>query len=179
MNKFGIWIVILCAAFAGSILTGCSNSNSSTSESPSVQSSVSSEQSSEISYSESTSAESSKEEIAELEQIVKIKSYSLAKDYSGKDALVVTYEWTNMAEKPTSFMVSVFDKLYQNGVELGSAIGVDEADAQKQMNDVKPGVTYEITAAYVLQDMSDVSVECTDMFGTEMYLEQTLSLGDL
>ena len=44
---------------------------------------------------------------------VEIKGASLAKDYEGKSAIVVTYAWTNNSEETTSAMVSVGAKAFQ------------------------------------------------------------------
>lgn len=181
MNKNKLFAVILCALMVGGAATGCSFKKSSEDEN---SSSVSQDSKPEKPSSENSKTESSKEDSAENsseaekeeEKIIKIKSYSLTKDYSGKDALLITYEWTNTEDKATSFMFTITDKLYQNGVQLESAVGVDEVDAQRQLNEIKPGVTYEVSAAFILQDKSDVTVECSDLFGTEMYLEETISL---
>lgn len=178
MNKAKISAVILCAALAGTVFSGCGDNDDSETP-PAVQSSAPAQTLSQSNAPESSSPASSQEENQPQQDVIKIKSYSIAKDYSKKDALLITYEWTNTGDKAASFMVSINDSVYQNGVELASAYGVDGADAQKQMNDIKPGITYEISVAYVLQDKSDVSVECTDLFGTETFLEQTISLKDL
>lgn len=189
MKKSKISAFLLSAIIAGSIFTGCTDEEEKNESSPVLPASTADNQE-ESKAPESTGDtgsedETSSDEISSSEEskpeqdFIKIKSYKLGKDYKKQNALVVTYEWTNIEEKATSFMFTIFDKAYQNGIELESAIGVDGVDAQKQMNDIKPGITYEVTVAFVLQDKSDVSIECTDMLGYEMYLEQTLSLKDL
>ncbi len=184
MKKSKISALLLSAIIAGSIFTGCTDEEEKNESAPELPASTA-DNHEESKAPESTGDTSSEDETSSSEEskpeqdFIKIKSYKLGKDYKKQDALVVTYEWTNIEEKAASFMLTIFDKAYQNGIELESAIGVDGVDAQKQMNDIKPGITYEVTVAFVLQDKSDVSIECTDMLGYEMYLEQTLSLKDL
>lgn len=95
---------------------------------------------------------------------VKIVSAKKSTDYEGKDVLVVTYEWTNNGKEATSFMVAFIAKAYQNGVECSSAFLVDDVDAEKSMNNIKPGTTYTVQEAYLLQDESEVTIEVTELF---------------
>ena len=83
---------------------------------------------------------------------VEIKGASLAKDYEGKSAIIVTYAWTNNSENTTSAMVSVGTKAFQDGVQLESAIiiGDNSYDSGASMKEVRPGTTIDVQCAYVL-----------------------------
>lgn len=90
---------------------------------------------------------------------IKIVSARLGKDYSDKDVLIVTYEWTNNGDEEQSFSLSFSDKAYQDGIECSSSLFVDGVDINKLSQDVKPGATLTLEAAYLLNDTSDVTVE--------------------
>lgn len=96
---------------------------------------------------------------------VEIKGASLAKDYEGKPAIVVTYAWTNNSEETTSAMVSVGAKAFQDGVQLESAVivGDDSYDSGTSMKEVRPGTTIDVQCAYVLtSETSTVEFELTE-----------------
>lgn len=96
---------------------------------------------------------------------VEIKGASLAKDYEGKSAIVVTYAWTNNSEETTSAMVSVGAKAFQDGVQLESAVivGDDSYDSGTSMKEVRPGTTIDVQCAYVLtSETSTVEFELTE-----------------
>ena len=96
---------------------------------------------------------------------VEIKGASLAKDYEGNPAIVVTYAWTNNSDDTTSAMVSVGTKAFQDGVQLESAmiIGDDSYDSGTSMKDVRPGTTIDVQCAYVLtSETSTVEFELTE-----------------
>ena len=98
-------------------------------------------------------------------------------DYSGKSAIVVTYTFENASDEAQSFMVAISAKCFQNGVQLDTAI-VDDIDAQSTMNDVKPGASTTVQKAYLLDDQSDVTVECSELisFDNEILAEKTFSV---
>ena len=96
---------------------------------------------------------------------VEIKGASLAKDYEGKSAIIVTYAWTNNSENTTSAMVSVGTKAFQDGVQLESAIiiGDNSYDSGASMKEVRPGTTIDVLGAYVLtNERSTVEFELTE-----------------
>lgn len=96
---------------------------------------------------------------------VEIKGASLAKDYEGKSAIVITYAWTNNSDDTTSAMVSVGTKAFQDGVQLEPAmiIGDDSYDSGASMKDVRPGTTINVQCAYVpTSETSTVEFELTE-----------------
>ena len=98
---------------------------------------------------------------------VEIKDAFKAADYEGKDAIVITYTWTNNSEETTSAMVSLMEKAFQDGVQLDNAIlyDVDGYDPAPYMAEIRPGVSLDVQEAFVLRSGSPVEVEVSDLFG--------------
>lgn len=154
MKKMNIFTLILCAL----LLSGCGSSSVSTPTSEPT--------SSKIDIPESSSNDIS----------IKIANWRIGK-YDDKDVLIIEYEWTNNSDKAKSFVYSVNDKVFQNGIECATPYGYSEIDTQKQLAEIKPGITYNVEAAYILQDKTAASVELTDFLGSTMYLHQVIDLG--
>ena len=108
---------------------------------------------------------------------VTIDGCRVTEDYQGNPAAVVTYTFTNNSDEATSFMVALYPKVFQNGVELGTAIGSDW-DSEKYSSDVKPGSSTTVEMGYALEDMSDITVEVEELlsFSDAVLAEQTISL---
>ena len=108
---------------------------------------------------------------------VTIDGCRVTEDYQGNPAAVVTYTFTNNSDEATSFMVALYPKVFQNGVELGTAIGSDW-DSEKYSSDVKPGSSTTVEMGYALEDMSDITVEVEELlsFSDAVLAEQTFSL---
>lgn len=108
---------------------------------------------------------------------VTIDGCRVTEDYEGNPAAVITYTFTNNSDEATSFMVALYPKVFQNGVELDTAIGSDW-DSNKHTSDVKPGSSTTVEIGYALEDMSDVTVEVEELlsFSDTILAEQTFSL---
>ncbi len=127
--------------------------------------------------SESSAGSSKDESSATEESNIKIVSHSLGKDYEGKDVLVIEYAFTNTDDKAKSFNSSCQDSVFQNGIECTSTvIGCDEVDIQQQLNNVQPGVTYNLKVGYVLEDKSPANVVVKDLFGQKTILDAKISI---
>lgn len=113
----------------------------------------------------------------EVDYAVTIDGCRVTEDYQGNPAVVVTYTFANNSDEAKSFMVALSPKVFQNGVELNTAIGSDW-DSEKYMSDVKPGASTTVEMGYELEDMSDVTVEVEELFSWDDVLlaEQTFSL---
>lgn len=97
---------------------------------------------------------------------VEIRGASLARDYTGSPAIVITYAWTNNSDRTVSAMASIMGKAFQNGVQLDAAIIGDATvyDAESQMRDVRPGVTIDVSYAYLLtSDTAEVEFELSEL----------------
>ena len=96
---------------------------------------------------------------------VAITGFELAKDYEGKDCIVVSYRWSHNLKDPTSFMVSLVPKVFQNGVQLESAFMLDGIDLDDSMLDVQPGYMQDVKSAFVLSDSeSTVTISIGELF---------------
>ena len=96
---------------------------------------------------------------------VKIGEWFLTKDYEGKDALVVSFEFTNNSDEAKAFLYAVSDKAYQDGIQLETAIlmNVDGYEVENSMKEIKKGATLQVQQAFVLDSItSPVEIEVTE-----------------
>ena len=94
---------------------------------------------------------------------VEIKGASLAKDWSGNNAIVIEYTWTNNSDDTTSAMMSMYEKAFQDGVELDTALVDGVSD--NYTKDVRPGVSIDVKKAFELtSDTSEVELEISEAF---------------
>lgn len=100
---------------------------------------------------------------------VEIVSCRLAKDYEGKDIVIVKYNFTNNADEAASFMFAFDENVYQNGVGLNECIFADESanySMDNQTKEIKTGATLEVEVAYELNDATtDIEVEVKELIG--------------
>ncbi|WP_165246892.1 DUF5067 domain-containing protein [Adlercreutzia sp. ZJ141] len=124
-----------------------------------------------------TEAQKNEAASAEVPYVVSIDNCELTTDYEGNPAIVVTYTWTNNSENAQAFDVAIDDKAFQNGVQLDFAV-VDGMDASASWNEVKPGSTNTVQQAFLLDDQSDVTIECTELFSFDntIIAEKTFSV---
>ena len=98
--------------------------------------------------------------------LVEIKSCRLAKDYEGKDVIIVTYGFTNNDDDSVAFSVAFEDEAYQNGVGLNKAYMLDESanySSDNQSKEIKKGAAIDVEVAYSLNDaVTDVEVEVSE-----------------
>ena len=126
------------------------------------------------------SSAAAKEEAAaeDAKYVVSIDDAYLTQDYSGAEAVVVTYSWTNNSDETTNFMTTFSGKVFQNSVEQENAIVMD-IDSSAYMADVKPGGTAQVQMAYKVADHSDITVEVHPWISfnkDEVLAERTFSL---
>lgn len=99
---------------------------------------------------------------------VEIDSCRLAKDYEGKDVVIVKYIFTNNnAEESTAFMWAFDDTVYQDGVGLNESYVVDDSanySADNQSKEIKAGSSIDVEVAYELNDTeTDIEVEVKEL----------------
>ncbi len=94
---------------------------------------------------------------------VTYKSFSLVKDYKGNDAIMITYDFTNLnPEEAQSFMIAVGDRLYQDGIQLEMAV---TGESENTMTSVKNGATVTVKTAYLLRNtQSPIEIELKELF---------------
>lgn len=100
---------------------------------------------------------------------VVIDSCRLAKDYTGKDVVIVKYIFTNVEDDAGAAFYTAFDEeVYQNGIGLNSAYVLDDSanySADNQTKEIKKGASLEVEVAYELNDTTtDIEVEVKELF---------------
>lgn len=98
---------------------------------------------------------------------VEVKGASLAKNYEGAQVIVITYAWTNNSEDTTSASISMYEKAFQDGVQLENAYlyGDPNFDFEAADKDIRPGTTLDIQRAFVLtSETSLVEIELSEAF---------------
>lgn len=91
---------------------------------------------------------------------VKVLEHRIVKDYENKPCIVIKYEFINNSKDATSFLLSIKDTVFQNGLECESAYFIDNFDTGQYQKEIKPNVPYEFEKAYTLIDEnSPVEVE--------------------
>lgn len=103
------------------------------------------------------------------------KSYSIeyskhefGTDLEGKDVIYFFYEFENLSEKDATPMTTVSIKAFQNGVELENAVSMEAPEeTQNVMKSVKNGGKLTACMGFVLEDNSDVTIECNTLFSSE------------
>ena len=96
----------------------------------------------------------------------------MAKDYEGKDVIIVKYKFTNNNnDTPTAFYTAFEDTVFQNDIGLNEAYVLEDAanySADNQTKEIKKGASLEIEVAYELNDTtSDVVVEVSELFSLD------------
>lgn len=92
-----------------------------------------------------------------------VKSAVKCKDYAGKDAILITYDFTNNSDDAISFDIALDTSVFQGGVELETAI-LDEETDLLDTAEIKPGITKEVKKAYLLRDAStELEVEISEL----------------
>ena len=99
---------------------------------------------------------------------VQIQSCRLAKDYEGKDVVIVKYLFKNHNDDDSAaFYIAFDDTVYQNGVGLKEAYVLDDSanyNSDNQMKEIKKGASIEVEVAYQLNDTTtDIEVEVKEL----------------
>lgn len=100
---------------------------------------------------------------------VEILSAVKTQDYEGKDAVVVTFQFTNNSTETKSFMLATQSKAFQNKVQLDTAILINNPvyNSDTQMKDVQPGGSLTVQKAFLLSDNSPVEVEVSAFLSSD------------
>lgn len=97
---------------------------------------------------------------------VSIVSYKLGEDYKGNKAIIFEIGFTNNSDKDASYAFSIDCGVFQDGVELETAILGSDESTGNSIRDLKPGAGIAVTAAYLLtSDTSPVEIEMAPYFG--------------
>lgn len=89
--------------------------------------------------------------------------YEIMEYYEDSYIIVVTYDFTNNSDENHTFLISISDKAFQNGIKMKRALLVDLIDKEKfrgASTEIQPGATITIREAYKLRDTtSPVTIE--------------------
>ena len=115
-------------------------------------------------------------ETAQSDYAVTIDGARVAENYNGEKVVVVTFTFTNNSDDAQAFLYATSVDVYQNGVELDLAFLTDiESNGS---NKIKPGASITTEQAYLLNDMSDIEVEVSELFSfsSDLLASQTFTL---
>lgn len=159
-GRFALVVTLAVAVASPLALAGCGSSD----EAPADD--VSSEQ-----------TEQAEPEAPASDYAVTIDGVTVTEDYEGNPAVIVDYTFTNNSDEATSFAVACHAKVFQNGVQLESAITTDDL-GNGYMAEIKPGASTQARLAYSLTDQSDITVEVEEFFSLDdtMLAEATFSV---
>ena len=83
---------------------------------------------------------------------VTIKGMKFDKDYQGNDCVIITVEWTNPSDNPTSYRMAFHGTAYQGGIEQNFAVlsgGNTTLDTK-----IKSGASYEVQDVFLITNKS-------------------------
>lgn len=169
---------IIASIFSGAFCAGTPSkeNNDNTSGQTVISDSTpdSSEQETDTSAAESTTATTAAASDVSGGKLgdyyVEIVSYRIGKDYEDKPAIFITYNFTNNSSEAASFMWSTSETLFQDGIQLDSAIVYDDPkyDSESSMREIKPGVTIPVESAFILRNTSSpVDVEVSELISLD------------
>lgn len=132
------------------------------------------------SSSQATASPDEEAPASDADYVVTIDGSKQIKDYEGKPALVVNFTFTNNSDKAANFAFAVSAKAFQDGVELETAIAMDDKNykVEDSLKDIKPGKSIKTQSAYVLDGKSDVTIEVKELisFDDTMLATKTFAI---
>ena len=105
--------------------------------------------------------------------------YEIAKNSDGKDAIVLSYNYTNNSDHAQMFSFAIFYTIYQGDTELEyCTVYPDDSETGALDNSliipVDPGKTQKVQITYTLKDLTTpVRIEFTDLLESNT-AEQTI-----
>lgn len=182
-NKKGLIIAIVIVAVVLCLSCCCCSSvimfgktENEESSKPSTSSAFSTEietsviTTSEIETTVETTTET-EEIVSEEKKQVIVSGYGKSMSEDNTPIVTIYYEFTNLTSEEATFVGSFADSVTQSGHSLYSLAYVDE-EAVSQI--VPPNGSIVVGIVYEVVDDSPIYVEITDLFGKEVYLEETL-----
>lgn len=106
---------------------------------------------------EPTTEEKNENEFVYEDLKVVYKESKIEKDKSGKDCLVVYFDYTNNSEENQAFLYAFTVTVFQNGVELeGSWFQVND-ETENDDKKIQPGTTITVAQAFTLNESRDAA----------------------
>lgn len=94
---------------------------------------------------------------------VTVQKVVISKDYDGKDAITIVYDWTNNSEKTVSPMFAVSFSVFQDGKELESAIILDDESADS-LAEVRPAISVEgLSRSFITTSKNELEIEVGEL----------------
>ncbi len=111
----------------------------------------------EATTQEPTTEEKNENEFVYEDLKVVYKESKIEKDKSGKDCLVVYFDYTNNSDENQAFLYAFTVTVFQNGVELdGSWFQVNE-ETENDDKKIQPGTTITVAQAFTLNESRDAA----------------------
>ena len=111
---------------------------------------------------------------------VVVKDHFITENYDDKKVIVVTYTFTNNSDVDSSYDVAIFDKCFQNGIELEKeffSMDIDNYNTDNKSKTIKPGVSLDVQQAYILNDEeTTIDVEIEEFLGFSDPISFTIEL---
>ena len=94
---------------------------------------------------------------------VTVQKVVISKDYDGKDAITIVYDWTNNSKETVAPMWAVSFKVFQDGKELESAIIMDDESADS-LAEVRPAISVEgLSRSFITTSKTDLEIEVGEL----------------
>ena len=109
------------------------------------------------------------------------KRFELSKDYSGKDIVILYFDFFNDSGSTKSADHAFEVKVFQNDREQPESFSFDSDAGTERYTELRSGADpVEVAYASTIQDMSDIIVNISNPFisGGDNFIEFSLSLGD-
>lgn len=160
MKKITALILALVIVFALAACSSTSNTNSSGSKQKEAADSATPADEKSGDSEESAAELKGEGDLGDFH--VKYIESTVAKDYDGNDALIVHYQFTNNSEETTNAAASIYVEVFQDGVQLDTAIMSEDYGGDNEWKDIRPGTTIDVYCAYELTSTSAVEIEITE-----------------
>ena len=104
---------------------------------------------------------------------VTVQKVVISKDYDGKDAITIVYDWTNNSEKTVAPIWAVSFKVFQDGKELESAIIMDNKSVDS-LAEARPVISVEgLSSSFITTSKNELEIEVGELisFGEPVLLK--------
>lgn len=104
---------------------------------------------------------------------VTVQKVVISKDYDGKDAITIVYDWTNNSEETVAPLWAVSFKVFQDGKELETAIILDDKSADS-LAEVRPAISVEgLSSSFITTSKNELEIEVSELvsFGEPVLLK--------
>lgn len=90
---------------------------------------------------------------------VKYIRHEITENMAGEQCIAIFYEFTNNSSDGKTFSYVFNDKVFQNGMEDSFSLFHVNEESKNSGKEIQPGATVTVCSGFVLQDLSDVTLE--------------------